>query len=88
MLTYNKERTEIQEDEHALANELTEAINSYMDGQPGNEIRESLDVAMVIGQMLMVSPDRKANIAKVLRSLNAMGMNALVSEVIEKKDVK
>ena len=87
MLEYKRERTTILEDEHVLADELTQAINSYMDGKPGNEIRESLDVAMIIGQMLMISSNRKDNISKVLRALSAMGMNALISGVIEPEQV-
>jgi len=61
MLEYKPQRTEFGPEAHNLARELTEAVNSYLNEIKGDEIKESLDVGMIIGSMLMGGGNKHAN---------------------------
>lgn len=86
MLEYKRERLEVSEESHSLARELTEAINAFMNEEKGDELRESLDVGMAVGRMLMGGGGRQAAMTNMVLALNAAGMNALIAKVIEKEE--
>ncbi len=75
MLEYKRERLEFTEEEHHLAKELTEAVNSYLNEVKGDEIKESLDVGMIIAGMLMGGGERKDNVNKMINGLMLFSIN-------------
>lgn len=85
MIEYRRERTVFTEEQHDLANELTEAINSYINETQGDELRESLDVGIAVARMLVGQEDRKKALANVANAGAAAGLNAMNAQ-FEKVD--
>lgn len=75
MLEYKKERTEFSEVAHNFARELTEAVDSYLNDIKGDEIKESLDVGMIIGSMLMAG-DKQQNVNTLIDGIMLFSINA------------
>ena len=86
MLEYKRDRTDFTEEAHGLAKELTEAVNAYLNEEKGDEIKESLDVGMVIGAMLMSGEDRHENIEKLINGIMLFAINAGKSALEESTD--
>lgn len=84
MLEYKKERLEFSDKAHSFAKELTEAVDAYLNDIKGDEVRESLDVAMVVGSMLM-GGDKQANIEILIDGVLLFSINAGKS-ALEDKD--
>ncbi len=84
MLEYKKERSEFSEEAHKFARELTEAVESYLNDIKGDEIKETLDIGMIIGSMLMAG-DRQENVNKLIDGIMLFSINAGKSS-LEKAD--
>ena len=76
MLEYKKERTVFPEEMHALAKEMTEAINAYINETKGDELKESLDVAMAVAKFLIGSESKEDRVNRLISSLMLVGINA------------
>ena len=75
-LEYKRERIEFSEQAHKIAKELTEAVNAYLNDVKGDELKESLDVAMIVSGMLMGGGDRQTNVNNMIDAIMLFSINA------------